>query len=70
MSFGFKHPGDGMNKSKTGFEGSQNISYISQLEKEMEENNESTLNEVEVLKQENEFLKKELEELKSAGKTS
>jgi hypothetical protein len=34
----------------------------------MEESNESTLNEVEVLKQENEVLRKELEELRAVKK--
>lgn len=69
-SFGFKHAGDVTNKYKTGFQDSQNISFIAQLEKEMEENNESSLNEVEILKQENEVLRKELEELKSAKSVS
>lgn len=72
QSFGFKSDSDTSNKLKTGFEKSQNISFIAQLEKEMEENNDSALNEVEVLKQEKEVLRgeleslrKELEELKS-----
>lgn len=67
-SFGFKADADTSQKFKTGFEGSQNISFIAQLEKEMEESNnsnESKLNEVEGLKQANEVLRQELEVLKS-----
>lgn len=64
-SFGFKHDGDALSKTKTGFETSPNISFIAQLEKEMSENSDSTLNEVEILKQENEMLKKEIEDWKS-----
>lgn len=69
MSFGFKHDNDGINKSKTGFQDSQNLSYIAQLEKDMNDT-DATLNEVDILKQENEVLRKELEELKAAGKTN
>jgi len=68
-SFGFKSPNDALSINKTGFAAPVNISYIAQLEKEMEDSensNNSTLNEVEILKQENEVLRKELEELKSA----
>ena len=52
MSFGFKTETDGLNKTKTGFEGTQNISYIAQLEKEMGESKESSLNEMDILKRE------------------
>ncbi len=65
-SFGFKSPNDGMAKNTTGFVAPQNLSYIAQLEREMEEENGSTLNEVEVLKQENEVLRKELDDLKAS----
>lgn len=68
-TFGFKTPTDGLNKSVTGFEATPNISYIAQLEKEMGEENE-TINEIENIKLENEKLRKELEELKSASKSS
>jgi hypothetical protein len=67
-SFGFKSDNDALSVNKTGFANPQNLSYIAQLEKEMEESNENTLNEVEVLKQENEVLRKELEELKASKK--
>jgi len=70
MSFGFKHDNDGINKSKTGFQDSQSLSYIAQLEQDMTDNSDTALNEVDILKQENEVLRKELEELKAAGKTS
>lgn len=62
-SFGFKVDGDSA-KNITGFAEKPNISYISQLEKEMGEEGSETINEVEMLKMENEKLRKELEELK------
>lgn len=66
-SYGFVAPGDSTQKSNvSGFENQPNISFIAQLEKEMGENkNETSLNEVETLKIENEKLRKELEELRS-----
>lgn len=72
-SFGFSSDANTSSKFKTGFEGSQNISFIAQLEKEMEESNksnESSLNEVESLKQANEVLRQELEALKQQIATS
>jgi ABC-type Fe3+-hydroxamate transport system substrate-binding protein len=68
-SFGFVASNDafGMGKaSKTGFVNSPNISYISQLEQEMNSNNinEENLLEIDELKKENESLKKEIEDLK------
>ncbi len=63
-SFGFKSDNDVTNKFKTGFETSQNISYIAQLEQDMEAQNESKLNEVEILSQEKEMLRQEVELLK------
>ena len=65
-SYGFASTSDSTEKSGiTGFETTPNISYIAQLEKEMgEEKEDKSLNEVEVLKLENETLKKELAELK------
>lgn len=67
-SYGFMTPGDSTQKSNvSGFENQPNISFIAQLEKEMgEENQETSLNEVETLKLENEKLKKELEELRAS----
>lgn len=62
-SFGFKVDGDAA-KNITGFVEKPNISYINQLEKEMGEEGSETINEVEILKMENEKLRKELEELK------
>ena len=64
MSFGFKNDNDGFNKNTTGFKEPQNLSYIAQLEQDMKESDDASLNEVEILKQENEVLRKELEELK------
>ncbi len=66
-SFGFQHPNDGMNKTVTGFQTSPNISYINQLEMDMNEEDQTQINEVESLKQENEKLKKELENLKASS---
>lgn len=63
-SFGFKTEGDAINNSKTGFKNPQNISYISQLEQEMNEESNAELNEVDALKNENQNLKNELEALK------
>lgn len=69
LSYGFKFDGDAMNgKNTTGFLNSPNISYIAQLESEMNEDkniNEENLLEIDELKKENEALKKELESLKS-----
>lgn len=69
LSYGFKADGDAVTKKNpTGFVNSPNISYIAQLEAEMNsENNinEENLMEIEQLKKENEVLKKELEGLKS-----
>lgn len=63
-SFGFKTEGDAINNSKTGFKHPQNISYISKLEEEMNEEATAELNEVEALKNENQNLKNEIELLK------
>lgn len=64
-SFGFKAEGDAaFNNTKTGFKNPQNISYISQLEQEMNEEANAELNEVEALKNENQNLKNEIEILK------
>jgi hypothetical protein len=68
-TFGFE--GDNASKSISGFENTPNISYISQLEKEFSEKdkvdetiiNEDELNEVEKLKEENNKLKTQLEEI-------
>ena len=68
-TFGFE--GDNASKSISGFENTPNISYIAQLEKEfaaqdkVNENiiNEDELNEVEKLKEENNKLKTQLEEI-------
>lgn len=68
MSYGFKADGDAsVKKSATGFLNSPNISYIAQLEAEMNQENrinEENLMEIEDLKKENEALRKELENLK------
>lgn len=69
-SFGFVASNDafGMGKSsKSGFVNSPNISYIAQLENEMNSNaiNEENLLEIDDLKKENDALKKEIESLKS-----
>lgn len=65
-SFGFIASNDAFGKNKTGFVSSPNISYIAQLEKEMNSNsiNEENLLEIEELKKENDALKKEIEKLK------
>lgn len=65
-SFGFIASNDAFGKNKTGFVSSPNISYIAQLEKEMNSSNinEENLMEIEELKKENEALKKEIENLK------
>jgi len=69
-SFGFVASNDafGMGKaSRTGFVNTPNISYIAQLEQEMNSNNsinEENLLEIDELKKENEALKKEIEDLK------
>lgn len=65
-SFGFMASNDAFGKSKTGFVGSPNISYIAQLESEMNSNsmNEENLMEIDELKKENEALKKEIDDLK------
>jgi hypothetical protein len=68
-TFGFE--GDNASKSISGFENTPNISYIAQLEKEFSEKdkvdetiiNEDELNEVEKLKEENNKLKTQLEEI-------
>ena len=68
-TFGFE--GDNASKSVSGFENTPNISYIAQLEKEFSEKdkvnetiiNEDELNEVEKLKEENNKLKTQLEEI-------
>jgi transcription initiation factor IIF auxiliary subunit len=68
-SFGFVASNDafGMGKAaRTGFVNTPNISYIAQLEQEMNSNNinEENLMEIDELKKENDALKKELEDLK------
>jgi len=65
-SFGFIASNDAFGKNKTGFVSSPNISYIAQLEKDMnsESINEENLLEIDELKKENEALKKEIEDLK------
>lgn len=68
-SFGFIAPNDafGMGKAaRTGFVNTPNISYIAQLEQEMNSNsiNEENLMEIDELKKENDALKKEIEDLK------
>ena len=73
-TFGFQ--GDNSEKSKTGFQGSQNISHISQLEDEMsaeaatkDEEGANVVSEdsdVESAKKENEALKKQMEAMKKA----
>ena len=68
-TFGFE--GDNASKSISGFENTPNISYIAQLEKEFAAQdkvnetiiNEDELNEVEKLKEENNKLKTQLEEI-------
>lgn len=77
-TFGFKMPGDVMNKTAggTGFENPQDISHVAQLERDFggfgDEFANSNTNEVtmESLKQENEALKKQLSELKSESNTA
>jgi hypothetical protein len=77
-TFGFKMPGDAMQKSAngTGFEQPQNISHVAQLEKEMGgfgdefPSNDTQAVTMESLKQENEALKKQLEEILSKPNTS
>lgn len=69
-SFGFKTDSDVSNKTTTGFESSQNISHIAQLEKEMAVDQpspikEDVLDEVNRLKEELAALKQENEQLKS-----
>lgn len=72
-TFGFKIPGDAMQKTANGagFENTQDISHVARLEKEMggfgDEYTEDGAQEItmESLKQENETLKKQLEELTS-----
>jgi hypothetical protein len=68
-SFGFIASNDalGMGKAaRTGFVNTPNISYIAQLEQEMNSNsiNEENLMEIDELKKENDALKKEIEDLK------
>jgi hypothetical protein len=65
-SFGFIASNDAFGRSKTGFAATPNISYIAQLEKEMNSSNinEENLLEIDELKKENEALKKEIEDLK------
>lgn len=64
-SYGFVAQGDTTQKTNiSGFDSNPNISYIAQLEKEMGEETENSLNEVETLKLENEKLKREIDELK------
>lgn len=66
-SFGFIASNDAFGRHKTGFVASPNISYIAQLENEMNSNNinEENLMEIDELKKENEALKKEIEDLKN-----
>ena len=66
-SFGFVASNDAFGKSKTGFVSPPNISYIAQLENEMNSNNinEDNLLEIDGLKKENDELKKEIESLKN-----
>ena len=65
-SFGFKVDGDNSQKNPSGFVNPPNISYIAQLEKEMNSDNinEENLLEIDKLRSENESLKKEIENLK------
>lgn len=68
LSYGFKSEFDATSKfPKTGFVDSPNISYIAQLETEMntENINEENLLEIDQLKKENEQLRAELEKIKS-----
>jgi hypothetical protein len=69
-TFGFK--GDKGDKNVSGFVDTPNISYIAQLEKEFANSNvaresevikEDELNEIQALKNENENLKKQIEEI-------
>jgi hypothetical protein len=70
-TFGFK--GDKGDKNVTGFAETPNISYIAQLEKEFAKSDaskeqsevikEDELNEIQLLKNENENLKKQIEEI-------
>jgi predicted RNase H-like nuclease (RuvC/YqgF family) len=70
-TFGFNSSSDVMNKSAngTGFKNPQSISYVAQLEKELggfgDEFSDTNINEanIEALKQENETLKKQIEEM-------
>jgi hypothetical protein len=70
-TFGFQGPSDNSNKTKTGFVNDfQNISHIAELEREMQAEEtttiqEDTIDEVTKLKEEIEALKKENEELKT-----
>lgn len=64
-TFGFKLNDDIGTKSPTGFLNTPNISHIARLEAEMEEHEGEALNETEILKQENELLKKQIEELRA-----
>lgn len=70
-TFGFQGPSDNSNKTKTGFVNDfQNISHIAELEREMQSEEtstiqEDTIDEVTKLKEEIEALKKENEQLKT-----
>jgi len=65
-SFGFIASNDAFGRNKNGFVAGPNISYIAQLESEMNSNNinEENLLEIDELRKENESLKKEIEDLK------
>jgi hypothetical protein len=68
LSYGFKSEFDATSKfPKTGFVNSPNMSYIAQLESEMntDQINEENLLELDQLKKENEKLRAELENIKS-----
>ena len=69
-SFGFAAPNDASEKTKTGFENPQALSRVQELMAQMSAEEASTNNtnsevSIDSLKEENERLKKELEELKT-----
>ncbi len=67
-SFGFEAPGDRSSVTKTGFVGTQELSYVKQLMDEFQEEAKTDENidaeAAKALKEENESLKTELEALK------
>ncbi len=65
-SFGFATPNDVSNKTKTGFVGTQDLSHVKELMDSMKaEEKPSEEAVMEALKEENESLKRELDELKN-----